>query len=141
MLVEPQRPHQLIHLQWFVTQIGSDFDVLPHRQVRDQVIHLEDVAKVFAPVAGQLLFPHGTAVFSVDADVPAVRGVNPADDVEKGGLAGAGRPQQHAKLPLVQRKIDPFQYLDTAVSLSESLFDSVNFNKHIGLSALRILFH
>ena len=71
-------------------------------------------------------------MFAADADVSAVRGVNAADDVEKGGFAGARRSQQHAELPLIQREVDPLQHLDPAVSLAEGLFDSVDFNKHIG---------
>ena len=104
--------------------------VFPHGQVRDEVVHLEDVAQMAAAVEGQGLLVHIGHTLAVDENVAGVGAVDAAQDVEQRGLAGAGRPQQHAEFAFFHDQVDAFQHLDPVFTAAKGLFDLIQFKKH-----------
>lgn len=67
---------------------------------------------------------------AVDENVAGVGAVDAAQDVEQRGLAGAGRPQQHAEFAFFHGQVDAFQYLDPVFTAAKGLFDLIQFKKH-----------
>lgn len=67
---------------------------------------------------------------AVDENVAGVGAVDAAQDVEQRGLAGAGRPQQHAEFAFSHGQVDAFQHLDPVFTAAKGLFDLIQFKKH-----------
>lgn len=67
---------------------------------------------------------------AVDENVAGVGAVDAAQDVEQRGLAGAGRPQQHAEFAFFHGQVDAFQHLDLVFTAAKGLFDLIQFKKH-----------
>ena len=72
-----------------VHDLGRELDVLLGREVRDQVIELENEADVGAAVVGELVRVVLGDVVAVDDDRALGGGVHAAEDVEQAGLARA----------------------------------------------------
>jgi hypothetical protein len=88
-----------------------NLDVLGGGEHRDQAERLEDERHGVAPQAHPRAFGHGGDVLPADPHAAAVRRVQPADDVEQRGLAGAGPPAQRHQLPLADAERDAAQRL------------------------------
>jgi hypothetical protein len=87
-------------------------DVLQRGEIRDQVELLEDEADGALAVAGQLAGRHagGTAeVHTADPHPARARTVEAGEDVEKRGLAGAGRAGDGHPLALVDGQVELVQ--------------------------------
>lgn len=50
MLINSQCVHQFIHIQRTVTQISTNLNIFPEGQVRNQIVHLENVTQMLSPV-------------------------------------------------------------------------------------------
>ena len=83
-----------------------------------------------AAVEGQGLLVHIGHTLAVDENVAGVGAVDAAQDVEQRGLAGAGRPQQHAEFAFFHGQVDAFQHLDPVFTAAKGLFDLIQFKKH-----------
>ena len=130
VIPQAQQVEQLIHIQRAAGEVSAHLDVFPHGQVRDEVVHLEDVAQMAAAVEGQGLLVHIGHTLAVDKNVAGVGAVDAAQDVEQRGLAGAGRPQQHAEFAFFHGQVDAFQHLDPVFTAAKGLFDLIQFKKH-----------
>ena len=84
-------------------------DVGQHALVRNEVVSLEDEADAVAAVSVPvpvLVVPGGDAV---DDEVPGVKAVQPADDVEHRGLAATGLAQDRDELVVPEGDADRVQ--------------------------------
>lgn len=79
-------------------ELRRDLDVLERREIRDQVIELEHKAHVVSAVGGELGFIKGRDLLPVDGHAAVGEAVHPAQNVQEGGLPGAGFPDDHADL-------------------------------------------
>jgi len=82
--------------------LGHKDDVLQHGQAWDQIVELEDETDVFAAVAGKRRLVRADKVMIAEPCLSAGGGVEPAKDVEQGGLAAAGRTEQHEEFEGLQ---------------------------------------
>ena len=87
MLLKSQGGEHLFDIKRMIREIRAHFDILLHIQVRDQVVHLEYVAKVLPPVAGQLLFVHVLELVTVYADKTFIRRIYSAYNIKESRLA------------------------------------------------------
>ena len=62
-------------------QICPNFYIFFDIQVWNQIVHLENISKMFPPIQRQRLFIHISCLFPVNRDVTTVGVVNAADDV------------------------------------------------------------
>ena len=131
VLVEPERVQQLVNIQRRVREIGADLDVLLDVQVGDQVIELKDVAQVLAAVLRERFLAHVLELVAADGDEARVGAVDPADDVQQGGLARAGRAEQDADLAARDRKRHPTQDLLPGLTAAVALFQVHDLQKFV----------
>ena len=131
VLVEPERVQQLVNIQRRVREIGADLDVLLDVQVGDQVIELKDVAQVLAAVLRERFLAHVLELVAADGDEARVGAVDPADDVQQGGLARAGRAEQDADLAARDRKRHPAQDLLPGLTAAVALFQVHDLQKFV----------
>ena len=80
-------------------------DVLGHGHVGEQADLLDDIADV----AAQLHLVLGADILSVDADRTAVRLQQAVDHLHRGGLAAAGRTDQHHELSIRDGEVQVFE--------------------------------
>ena len=106
VLIQPQRFQQVVYVQRIVAQIRTDFHILLDIQVRDQIVHLENIPQMLPAVQRQILFVHFPNGFPVNGDLAAVRRFNAADDVQQRGFSGTGMSDQTDKLPVSNGEID-----------------------------------
>ena len=120
-------------LHWIgrvLDEFGGEFHVLLGGEVGHQIVELKHESDVVAPVIGQLLRVEVRDVDAVDDDLAFGIRVHAAQDVEQRGLAGAGRPQQHAEFAFFHGQVDAFQHLDPVFTAAKGLFDLIQFKKH-----------
>ena len=79
-------------------ELRRDLDVLERREIGDQVIELEHKAHVVSAVGGELAFIKGRDLLPVDSHAAIGEAVHPAQNVQEGGLPGAGFPDDHTDL-------------------------------------------
>jgi hypothetical protein len=88
--------------------LGHRRHVLAGRQAGDQVVELEHEAHVIAPVGSWLLVGGREVAVQVE-HLPRRGRIQPAQDVQQGGFAAAGRPQQHHQFPRAELQVDAAQ--------------------------------
>ena len=104
--------------------IGDKLNILLRRQVRHQVVGLEDEAHILAPVLGQLAVGGMGIVLPVDQQRPIRQVVHAADDVDQGRLAAAGLAEDNKKLAFVDVQVDALEDGDLAVAAGILLRDA-----------------
>ena len=112
-VVQPRRqPHQRQRLFGRERMAGDFRDhrhVLARRQARNQVVELEHEAHVLAPKARERRVIGAAQILAAIKHLPAAGHIQPAQNVQQGGLAAARRPQHHHQLAALQRQIHPAQ--------------------------------
>jgi hypothetical protein len=83
--------------------------VLERRQRRQQVEELEDEAHALAAQPGQLVVREAVVALPVQRDAAAGRGLERADDVQQGALAGARGAHDRDELPALDAEVDAVQ--------------------------------
>src|SRR5690606_37348377 len=86
--------------------------VLLRVERRHQVVELEHEADVVTAPVRQLSRAHGVDALAVDLDLPAAGRVQPTDQVEQRGLAGAGRAHQRDEIAFRDFQVDAVQHFD-----------------------------
>jgi hypothetical protein len=104
-----QRHPFLAHACRHAGDAQRDPDVLRRRQHRQQAEGLEDIGHRLPPQPDAVLLAHRADIAPRHQDRTAVRGVEPADHVQQGGLAGAGPAAQRHELPLAHAERDAAQ--------------------------------
>ena len=133
---QAQGMQELIHIQRLFAEVGPYLNVLPDCQIGDQIVHLKHIAQVIPPISRQLLRVHLPQGDIADGDLPRIRRVNTADDVQQGAFSAAAGSQQHAEIPLFHPHVDALENLDPAVILAEALLDIPYLQKHDTASSL-----
>ena len=126
VLIQPQRFQQVVYVQRVVAQVRTDFHIFLNIQIRDQIVHLENIPQMLPAVQRQILFIHFPNGFPVNGDLAAVRRFNAADDVQQRGFSGTGRPQQYTNLAFFNADVNAPKHIDTAFTLSEMFLDLLN---------------
>ena len=80
-------------------QVEGQLDVLDRLQHRDEVVELEDEADIIGAPMGELGLRKGGDVHIAHPDRPAVRLVDPGQEIQEGRLPGTGRPHQRQEFP------------------------------------------
>ncbi len=75
----------LLHIQ----KGEDEGDILVGGEHRDQIVGLEDEAKVVSPEGGLLCFAHPADRNVIDEDLPLIDSIDAADEIEQGGLTRA----------------------------------------------------
>ena len=92
---------------------------------------LTAVAQVLAAVLRERCLAHGLELVAADGDEARVGAVDPADDVQQGGLARAGRAEQDADLAARDRKRHPAQDLLPGLTAAVALFQIHDLQKFV----------
>jgi hypothetical protein len=114
-------------------KIGPHLNVFAHSQIGNQVIHLKNIAQVFSPITGELLFLHRVHPLSADEYFAAVRCIDSPYNTEKGGFSGSRRSQKKAEFSFFNPQADPPQNLYVAVSFSERFSDVFQFQQQFSI--------
>ena len=89
VLPQAERFEDILRRQGLVGKIRADLDVFLDRQVRDEVIRLENIAQVLAAIQRKLPLAHRGDLLSADADAARVGRFDAADYIQKRRFAGA----------------------------------------------------
>ncbi len=114
------QPHQLqrdgrVLLALRRRQLGQQqrqLDVALRREHRHQVVELKHETHVGCPPPRQRAAAELVDVLAAHADAAGAGHIQPADQVEQGGLAGAGRPHQRKEIAFGDIQVDVMQHLD-----------------------------
>ena len=101
-------------------------DILPRGELRQQVVGLEYETHPPAPESRQGLSAKGQHVLTVQVQTPPVRRGQGAEDLQEGGLAGAGRTDDGDDFTGFGTEIDPFQDFQGP----ETFVDLAGFDDH-----------
>ena len=99
---------------------------------RHQVVELEDEPHVGRPPSRQLATRELIDPLAADDDLAAGRRVQPADEVEQGGLAGPRRTHEGEELALRDVEVDAVQDLDPLASAPVRLRDAPDLDQAHG---------
>ena len=115
-----------------IERIGADlrreFDVLKRRQVRDQIVELEDKADVGAAVFHELPLVSGAHIAPVHRYGAGGYRVHTAQDVERRGLAGTRSAQDNGELTALDRKTRAVERVNAGIALAVRLDDVFEFD-------------
>ncbi|MNS16645.1 hypothetical protein D3C72_482990 [compost metagenome] len=106
-----------------------DFHVLRRRQMRKQMVALEDKAKVFTAQFGQRIAVEGGNIRPRHAIGAAGRFIQAAENVHQGGFSGAGRPDDRHHLPGFNAQGDALQHLHRPLPGRIAAADIVQFKQ------------
>ena len=81
MCGKPECFQQLIHRERAFREISPDLDILPHCQIRDQIVHLKYIAQMLPPILGEALLGKGAHPLTTHRDLTGVRAVDSANDI------------------------------------------------------------
>ena len=96
-------------------------DVFYCRELRQELVELEDEADVLVAEVGKLLLVQLSYINAVDGDVSAVGRVESADNLQESGLAGATRSDDAHHLTFVNMQVDALEHLQRAEALGDIL--------------------
>ena len=91
--------------------------VLQRRELRQELVELEDEADVLVAESGQLLATEAARLRAVYNEAPAIRRVQRADNLEQGGLARAAGAYDRHDLARVDGQVDSLQHLQGTETL------------------------
>ena len=109
---QPHQPQRLGGIHRPLRDVGDQRHVLERGEGGDQVVELEDEADVFPAEPGQLALVVNGEVVIEKPDGAARRDVEPAEDVEEGGLAAAGGSEEDKELPREEVEVHIAQGID-----------------------------
>ena len=87
-----------------LTDLDRKLYIFKCSEIRNEIIKLEDEADIVAPIGYQLLCAAGGDVISIDNHLAGGCGVHPAQNVERGCLAGTGGAENDRKFSLFDLK-------------------------------------
>src|SRR5262245_48836662 len=96
-------------------QVGEqerELHVLERGEHRNQVVHLEDEADVARAPRGQLAGRHVRQLVASDGDTAGRGHVEPAEQIQQGGLAGAARAHERHEVARVDVEVQSLQHVD-----------------------------
>ena len=118
-----------------VGQQQRQLDVPLGRQHGHQVVELEDEADVGgAPARRARRSRAGRCAGRRSTMLPPVGRVEPADQVEQGGLAGARRPHQRHEVAARDVEVDAVQHLDPLAAAPVGLGDAADLDQALAAS-------
>jgi len=126
-----QRPLPAVFASVFVVEQG-DFNVFQRRRAREQVESLKDKPDFLVADFSERVAAERTYVNPVEAIRAGGRLIQAADDIHKGGLAGARVPHHRHEFPPVDLKGNFVQRVDDAVAHFVSFFQMVRLDKRHG---------
>ena len=91
--------------------VGGYHNILQSRELRQQLVELEDEADVAIAEVGQLLLGEGGYVDRIDVHRTAVGAVQRADDLQQGGLASSTWADDADYLATIYVEVNAFQNL------------------------------
>ena len=96
---------------------------------------MEHIAQMLAAVACKALFVHILQLVAADENFACISAVDPSENVQQRGFAGAGRSKQHTKFALSDREIQSAQDVLPCIAAAEALFQAVYLQKCLILFA------
>jgi hypothetical protein len=122
-------PHELqnlvepfaVVLQLLAVQEEGEHHVLFQVQVGNQIIELKDEPDIAPPEQALFRVFHRGQLPALHAKGPRRRGIQPADQVEEGALAGAGWPHDGEELPLLDIQVNACEDFHLHLSENECL--------------------
>ena len=115
------------------------FDIGRSRQHRHQIVELEDKADMAGAPARKGGMRQRFQMFARDDGPPGLRPVQPADQVEDGGLARPGRPHQGGEFALGYPEIEVLQHRDPLPPAPIGFGDLPQENGVAGIGAVWLL--
>ena len=109
--------------------LRGKLDIFQRGQVLHQVIKLKDKADVVPAVLGELALVVGGNFLAVQPDRALAERIHPAQDVEDGGFARAGRADNDAELPFFHPEVDIAQGMDFDFAHPIDFFNVMEFDK------------
>ena len=94
---------KLVNIERLIGEVCARLDILLYIQVRDKIVHLENVAEVLAPVIGERLFAE---VFEPVAIYDYLAAVYTTKNIKQRRFTGSGGTQQHAELALCSGEVN-----------------------------------
>ena len=128
-LSQTHLPQHRFRIERIPADLCGKLDIFFGSQVAHQIVELEHESHVIPTVGSQLLFIIGRDLGAVQPRTAAGEGVHAAEDVEDGGLAGAGRPDDHTEFPSPDLKADIMQRFDLQLARPIDLPDILKFHK------------
>ena len=98
----------------FPGQFQGQGDVFCRGHGRNQVEGLEDDPHMLTAEAGQSVLVEGAEVLAGDRDAAGARPLQPADDGQERGFAGAGRADHRHMAAMIDGEADTAQNVDRA---------------------------
>jgi hypothetical protein len=96
--------------------IERRLDVFLHRELRDQVVGLEDEADARGSDGGELVVVERGDIILTEEETPACRLIEAAEQIEQSTLAGAGRSHDGDVVALRDVEVDAFQHRDGLIA-------------------------
>ena len=93
---------------------GGDTHVLQRRELRQELVELEDKADMAVAEGGQVTVLHGEDIRTLDGHLTLGRTVERADDLQERSLAGAGLTDDGHYLALLNPEVDALQHFQLA---------------------------
>ena len=115
--------------QRVTADLRGKLDIFQRGQVLHQIIKLEDKADVVPAVLGELALVVGGNFLAVQPDQALAERIHPAQDVEDGGFARAGRADNDAELSFFHSEVDIAQSVDFDFAHSIDFFNVMEFDK------------
>lgn len=106
MLGKPKRLKQFPHIQRILREIFADLYIFPHRQIRHEIVELENKAQTFSPVVRERVPSEVCNLLSVHYDRAGINRVKTPDTVQKGRFAGTARSLNHTHRSLRDARAD-----------------------------------
>ena len=107
------------------TQLGRQHDVFQRAQGGQQQEGLEHKAHLLGPQPGTPLLVQLQQRLAEDLDIPLARQIQPGQQSQQGGLAGAGSADQRHRFAAIDLQVDPFKdgeaFLAQAHCLAQAL--------------------
>ena len=125
------QPHDLERRLHMGAAIGStepgeqqrQLDIAFGREHRHQIVELKYESHMARPPMGELAVRQLVDALTADRNLALVRPVEPADEIQERGLAGAGRTHERQELAGRHLEIEAMQYLDALLAALVALDD------------------
>ena len=102
----------LVRVIRMAADLRRKLHVFPGGQILYEIVELEYEADRLPPVERELLLGEPLDMHAVHDDLAACRRIHSPENIQKRGLARAGRPDDHAQFPFFNGEVDPVQGVD-----------------------------